>query len=101
MQYCEGIVSDTFGFSIGETDECKTPLAVSGRVLAYYAGDIQDYEIGDVVCANADGKIIKMTREEIRDYPDRIVGTVSEFPSYDTWGDGNVPTAGRIWIKVR
>lgn len=101
MQYCEGIVSDTFGFSIGETDECKTPLAVSGRVLAYYSGDIQDYEIGDVVCANADGKITKMTREEIRDYPDRIVGTVSEIPSYDTWGDGNVPTAGRIWIKVK
>lgn len=101
LQYCEGIVSDTFGFAIGETEQCKTPLAISGRVLAYYAGSIEDYEIGDAVCANADGKITKMTREEIREYPDRIVGTVSEFPSYDTWGDGDVPTAGRIWIKVR
>ena len=101
MQYCEGIVSDTFGFSIGETDECKTPLAVSGRVLAFYNGPIENYNIGDVVCAGANGKVEKMTREEIKNYPDRIVGTVSEFPSYETWGDGNVPTANRIWIKVK
>ena len=101
LQYCEGIVSDTYGFSIGETDNCKTPLAVSGRVLAYYDGDISDYEIGDTVCATVNGLITKMTREEIKEYPDRIVGTVSEIPSYDTWGSGNVPTAGRIWIKVR
>ena len=101
MQYCEGIVSDTFGFSIGETENCKTPLAVTGRVLAFYNGDIDNYNIGDVVCAGANGKIEKMTREEIKNYPDRIVGTVSEFPSYETWGDGNVPTANRIWIKVK
>lgn len=101
MQYCEGIVSDTFGFAIGETNECKTPLAVSGRALAYYSGDIEAYDIGDVVCADVDGKVTKMTREEIKEYPDRIVGTVSEIPSYDTWGEGNVPTAGRIWIKVK
>ena len=42
-----------------------------------------------------------MTREEIKNYPDRIIGTVSEFPSYETWGDDNVSTAGRIWIKVK
>ena len=29
------IISDTFGFAIGETDEAKCPIAVSGRVLAY------------------------------------------------------------------
>ena len=29
------IVSDTFGFMIGETDKAHTPIAVSGRVLAY------------------------------------------------------------------
>lgn len=101
LQYCEGIVSDTFGFSIGSTDKCKTPLAVSGRVLAYYAGDIEDYDIGDAVCANYDGKITKMTREEIREYPERILGTVSEIPTYETWGDGKVSTKNRIWIKVK
>lgn len=101
MQYCEGIVSDTFGFSIGGTAECKTPLAVSGRVLAYYSGNIDEYEIGDVLCANFDGTVCKMTREEIKEYPDRIVGTVSEIPTYETWGDGNVSTENRIWVKIK
>lgn len=98
---CDGIVSDTFGFAIGETNDCKTPLATSGRVLAYPQEDISEYTIGDAVCAGADGKVSKMTREEIREWPDRIVGTVSEFPEYDTWGTGNVKVNGRIWIKVR
>jgi hypothetical protein len=41
-----------------------------------------------------------MTREEIREWPDRIVGIVSEIPSYDYWNE-TVPTEGRIWIKVK
>ena len=98
---CDGIVSDTFGFSIGETDSAKTPLAVAGRVLAYCAGNREDYHAGDVVCAGPEGRVMKMTREEIREYPDRIIGHVSEIPSYDTWGTGNIAVNGRIWIKVR
>jgi hypothetical protein len=98
---CDGIVSDTFGFSIGETDAAKTPLAVAGRVLAYCAGNREDYRAGDVVCAGPEGRVMKMTREEIREYPDRIIGHVSEIPSYNTWGTGNIAVNGRIWIKVR
>ena len=30
---CE-IISDTYGFAIGESDKCKTPTAAVGRVLA-------------------------------------------------------------------
>jgi hypothetical protein len=41
-----------------------------------------------------------MTREEIREWPDRIVGYVSEIPNYTIWGTGKVPVNGRIWIKV-
>jgi len=26
-----------------------------------------------------------MTREEIKEYPDRIIGIVNEIPSYDVW----------------
>ena len=100
FQACDGIVSDTFGFAIGETDECQTPLAVAGRVLAYCEGDKYDYHSGDTVCAGPNGKVVKMTREEIREWPDRIVGVVSEIPTYETWGTGNVPVNGRIWIKV-
>lgn len=101
FQACDGIVSDTFGFAIGETDECKTPLAVAGRVLAYCEGNRYDYHSGDTVCAGPYGKVCKMTREEIREWPDRIIGIVSEIPEYEYWGDGNVPVNGRIWIKVK
>lgn len=95
------IVSDTFGFAIGETDECKTPLAVAGRVLAYPYEPRNSYEAGDAVCSGPNGTISKMSREEIMMYPERIVGTVSAIPEYDTWGTGNVKVDGRIWIKVK
>ena len=101
FQVCDGIVSDTYGFSIGETEKCKTPLAVSGRVLAYCEGDRNTYHSGDVVTAGPNGKVVKMTREEIKEYPDRIIGHVSEIPNYDTWGSGNVKVNGRIWIKIK
>lgn len=101
FQACDGVVSDTFGFAIGETDECKTPLAVAGRVLAYCEGSKYDYHAGDTVCAGPGGKVCKMTREEIREWPDRIVGVVSEIPEYQTWGSGNIEVNNRIWIKVK
>jgi hypothetical protein len=60
------------------------------------------------VCAAEGGKIDKMTRDEIREYPDRIIGIVNEIPDYDIWepsreGGGREPvhTNGRIWIDVR
>lgn len=95
------IISDTFGFAIGETDTAKTPIAVSGRVLAYTYEDRTTYAPGDAVCAAPNGTVSKMTREEIMMYPERIIGTVSAIPTYETWGTGNVPVNGRIWIKVK
>ena len=95
------IVSDTFGFAIGETETCKTAIAATGRVLAYPYEDRESYKAGDAVCAGPNGTVSKMTREEIREYPDRIIGTVSEIPEYETWGQTNVPVNGRIWIRIR
>ena len=95
------IVSDTFGFSIGETDECKTPIAVSGRVLAYPYEDRESYSAGDAVCSAPNGTVSKMTREEIIHYPERIIGTVSAIPTYQTWGTNEVIVNGRIWVKVK
>lgn len=95
------IVSDTFGFCIGETEQAKTPIAVCGRVLAYCSGDRNDYQPGDAVCSDFGGKVTKMTREEIKEYPDRIIGYVSCVPTYDTWGENNVKVDGRIWVKVK
>jgi len=44
-----------------------------------------------------------MTEQEIKDHPDRIVGTVSCVPDYEEWGSGDRPAVkvnNRIWIKV-
>ena len=95
------IVSDTYGDAMGQTEKCNTPIAIAGRVLAYPYEDIESYELGDAVCTGPHGTVSKMSREEIREWPDRIIGTVSEIPSYETWGTGNIKVNGRIWIKVK
>jgi len=99
---CE-IVSDTYGFAIGETDECKTPIASNGRVLAYPYEDIEEFKrhIGDPVCSGPNGTVSIMTEEEEEKYPSRIIGTISEIPTYETWGTGNVEVNGRVWIRIR
>ena len=104
LQPFAGVSSDTWGFCQGETEKAKTPIAVAGRVLVYTYRDRNDYKPGDVVCAAPNGTIDIMTREEVINYPDRIVGTVSCVPEYDTWGSGDRPPVdidGRIWIKVK
>ena len=95
------IVSDTFGFIIGKSDINGVPIAVSGRALAYPYEDKDSYKPGDAVCSGPNGTVSKMTREEIREYPERIIGTVSAVPDYEEWGTGHVKVNGRIWIKVR
>lgn len=101
LQAGGNIISDTFGFAIGETENCKTPLAVSGRVLAYPYEDRYSYKPGDAVGTGPSGTVSKMSREEIREYPERIIGTVSEIPNYEVWGSGNIKVNNRIWIKVK
>ena len=101
LQPFAGVISDTYGFCQGETNDAKTPLAVAGRVLVYTYQNKYNYKIGDCVCAAPNGTVDIMTREEVREYPDRIVGTVSEIPDYEVWGTGNVKVNGRIWIKVK
>lgn len=101
LQPGASIVSDTFGFAIGETDEAKCPVAVSGRVLAFPYEERSTFIPGEAVCAAPNGTVSRMTREEVREYPERIIGTVSAIPNYEFWGEDNIPVAGRIWIKVR
>lgn len=102
MQPGASIISDTFGFAIGETDEARTPIAVSGRVLAYGYEDREEFRkaIGRPVCSGPDGTVSIMTDEEYQRYGYCAIGTVSAVPNYETWGSGNVPVNGRIWIKV-
>lgn len=93
LQPCPYVVSDTFGVTIGEGN---ISVAVAGRVLVYVDDEVK---LGDCVAAGFNGKAVKMTRQEIINYPDRILGTVIEIPTYDKFNDKEVN--GRVWIKVK
>ena len=101
LQPGASIISDTFGSAMGETEECKTPIAVAGRALTYYHGNINMYTVGAAVGTGPNGTVSLMTREEIMTYPDRIIGIVSEIPSYEEWGPEHIKINGRIWIKIK
>lgn len=97
------IVSDTFGFSIGETEKCKTPIAVSGRVLAYPYESREEFKknIGRPVCSGPNGTVSIMTDEEYREKGYCALGTISAVPNYEEWGTGNVKVNNRVWIHVK
>lgn len=96
------ITSDTFGFSIGETEQAKTPIAVSGRVLAYPYESREEFKknIGRPVCSGPNGTVSIMTDDEYRDKGYCAIGTISAVPDYEEWGTGKVKVNGRVWIKV-
>ena len=95
------IISDTYGHSMGYTETCQTPLAVAGRVLTYTYQDRNNYHAGMAVCSAPNGTVDIMTREEIKEYPDCIIGIVSEIPQYEEWGTNKVKVNNRIWIKIK
>lgn len=97
------IVSDTFGFAIGETDTAKTPIATTGRVLAYiYEGrEAALAAIGKPVCSGPNGTVSIMTDEEYQKYGYCAIGTISAVPDYEEWGTGNIKVNNRIWIRIR
>lgn len=96
------ITSDTFGFAIGETKQAKTPIAVSGRVLAYPYESREEFKknIGRPVCSGPNGTVSIMTDEEYRNKGYCAIGTISAVPDYEEWGTGKVKVNGRVWIKV-
>lgn len=96
LQKCAYIISDTFGFTVGRHSEVDRPIAVSGRVLAKSSSKLK---VGDVVCSGKNGTVSKMNRLEIILFPDRIIGIVSEVPSYTKWND--IEIKDRVWIKVK
>ena len=101
LQLGGNIISDTFGFSIGETDKAETPIAVCGRVLAYPYEDRYKFTAGAAVCSGPNGTVSLMTREEIKEWPDAIIGYVSEIPEYKEWGTDKIQVNNRIWIKIK
>ena len=99
------IITDTFGFAIGQDDKhhANTPVAVSGRVLAYPYESREEFRknIGKPVCSGPNGTVSIMTQFEERTYPSRIIGTISEVPTYKEWGEDNIKVDGRVWIRMR
>lgn len=102
LQPGANIISDTYGFAIGETDEAKCPIAVSGRVLAYGYEDRDEFKlnIGRPVCAGPNGTVSIMTDDEYKNYGYCAIGTISAVPDYEEWGTGKIKVNNRIWIKV-
>lgn len=102
LQPAGNVISDTFGFAIGETEQAKTPIAVSGRVLAYPYESREEFKknIGRPVCSGPNGTVSIMTDKEYRDKSYCAIGTISAVPDYEEWGTGKVKVNGRVWIKV-
>ena len=96
----QGIQSDTYGTIMGDSNQNNTPVSVQGRVLVY-ADNKRKLKIGDQVCATKNGKIRKMKWYEKILFPEQIVGIVSEFPTYETWGTDNIAVNNRIWLNIR
>lgn len=75
------VVTDNYGMIIGYkegSDMPQIPIAVAGKVRVNTEEPAQRFSIGDSVCAAPDGKASLMSREELREYPDKILGIVSE-----------------------
>ena len=102
LQPAGNVISDTFGFAIGETEMAKTPIAVSGRVLAYPYESREEFKknIGRPVCSGPNGTVSIMTDEEYRNKGYCAIGTISAVPDYEEWGAGKVKVNERVWIKV-
>ena len=90
-----GIVSNTSGLTIGDKNN-SYPIAISGRVLAYYEGEL---EPGDLVCSTENGKVRKMTDQEKMYHPEIILGKVLYIPKEKEWN--GILINNRVWIQVK
>lgn len=98
LQPCAHVVSDTYGHIIGDKKD-SIPIAVSGRVRVAMDYSIGNLKLGDCVCAGPDGLATKMTRQEIINYPDRILGVVCEEPNPEDIELINLDS--RVWINIK
>lgn len=112
------IISDTFGYLMGQINNENQAIAIAGRVLVKIDCDKTKFKLGMAVCSGPHGGIVPMKWYEKILWPERIIGTVSEIPNYDIWYGGKIladsidkkiepfegdpiPVNGRIWIYVK
>lgn len=92
------IVSDTYGFAIGQSEENNCPIAIAGRVLACVEGRVRP---GNAVCSSVNGKVCRMRWWEKILYPECIVGYVESIPETQIWGKKQIPINSRVWVRVK
>lgn len=98
LEPAPSVVSDTFGFIIGEKKD-SIPISVCGKVLVYPNEDINKYRKGDAFCSGPNGTVSKMTREEIVNFPDRILGYFVGIPKEKQIN--NIAVNNRFWLKIK
>jgi hypothetical protein len=98
-----GILSDTYGFGLGQVNNAKkAPFVIAGWALACVDSE-QTYETGDVLMNDSNGNLVKMSEEMKRLYPERIVATYKKPEAAKYFGPGAeaVKVNGRHWVKIR
>ena len=96
-----GIHSDTAGFEMGCKQNTKELCcAVAGFVLAYVD---KEYPCGTPLTCTSKGFLTKISDEDKREYPERIVATFWKNENEKYWGSSSkrVLVKGRKWVKVR
>lgn len=96
-----GIHSDTAGFEMGcKLNTKELCCAVAGFVLAYVDNV---YPVGTPLTSTAKGFLTKISDEDKRLYPERIVATFWKDETEKYWGKegSKCLVKGRKWVKVR
>ena len=99
LQFAPAVISDTYGMVIGEDKEGNVPLAIGGKVLVYPYESRETYKVGDAVCSGPNGTVSRMTREEIKEWPDRILGYYVGTPEDNEFN--GIIINDRIWVRIR
>ena len=99
LQPCAHIISDTYGYIIGDSTNA-VPIALAGRTLVCLDQlSLLNLQLGDCICAGSNGFASKMTRQEITNFPEAIIGIVCEIPE----GAQHKPAGldNRVWVNVK
>jgi hypothetical protein len=92
-----GVVSDTFGFGVGQKPfgTPQLPIAIGGYVLAYVDAV---YEPGTPLTCSPNGVLTEFKLPEKRDYPERMLAIFDRAEKNPIWN--GVSVNGRHWVKV-
>lgn len=93
-----GIVSDTYGFGIGQKhkDTPQVPIAIGGFVLSY----TKIYPTGTPLQTDNDGGLIKASILTRLFHPERIIATFYREENNSFWNK-KIVVNGRHWVKVK